>query len=268
MLRLQSFSLKDPQTVQRLRRRADAAPSDSHAQIAFALALSRAGCTYEAASILRPLRDHWKSSQDSKPASEAIAAQTWWNKNWKQFVRLRQSGKHDAALALLGDRVVQYWDLPPLLAHLGAIAADNDQLDLASHLFNRIAHLSERGLPKMSMQAFRYVSQAALVDVMFRKGEFDAALDRHRTIVPNPGNAMDYDFQLTRLLVVAGHIDEAMRNVASIMITANKHRTGYSKKLRVEFIEDSPHLKPLRKRADWKTLLRDPGAYLRSAPKQ
>lgn len=267
MLRLQSFSLKDPRTVQNLRRKAEAAPSDNDMQIAFALALTRAGCTYEAAAILRPLRSHWKSSQGSELASEAIAAQAWWNKNWRQFVRLRRSDKEAAALALLGDRFLHYWDLPPLLTHLGEIAADKNQLALASHLFQRVAHLCERGLPKMNMEAFAYVSQAALVDVIYRKGEFAAALDRHRAITPNPGNAMAYEIHRTRLLVAAGHADDAMRYAATILVTAQKHRTGYSKTLRMEFIETSADLEPLRKRADWNLLLQDPEAYLRATRK-
>lgn len=263
--RLLSFSLKDPRPLQRLRREAAAAPSDTEVQIVFALALGRAGCTYEAASILRPLQNHWKSTQALPLASEAVAAQSWWNKNWRQFVRLRRSNKEDAALALLGDRVLHYWDLPPLLAHLGEIAANCDQLDLASHLFHRLAHLSERGLPKMNMQAFGYVSQAALVDLMCKRGEIAAALDRHRVIVPSPGNAMAHEFQHARLLVAAGHIEEAMRTVASMLVTAQKHRTGYGKQMRIEFIETAPELGLLRKRADWEGLVQDPDAYLRSA---
>lgn len=263
LLRLQSFSIEDSRTVQELRREAEAAPSNTDVQIAFALALHQAGCTYEAASILRPLRGHWKKSQGSELAGAAIAAQGWWNKNWKQFVQLRQANRDDAALALLGDRVVHYWDLPPVLFHLGEIAAGRDQSDFANHLFHRVAFLAERGLPKMNMEAFRYVSQAALVDVMYRSGQFAAALDRHGAIIPNPGNAMGHQIQHAKLLVAAGRVEDAMRIAASILVTANKHRTGYSRVLRQEFIETSPDLRPLRKRADWTTMLHDPVAYLR-----
>jgi hypothetical protein len=34
--------------------------------------------------------------------------------------------------------------------------------------------------------------------------------------------------------------------------------------LRIDFIKSSPALKPLRKRADWTLLLKDPAAHLRS----
>ena len=265
MQRLQSFPQKDPPAIQKLRRQAQAAASDKDAQVALALALSRAGCTYEAASILRPLRSHWKTSKSELLAGEAVQAQAWWNKNWRAFVQLKYAGKKAAALALLADRAVLYWDLPPLLMHLGEIAANNGNLDLASHLYLRVHYLSERGLPNMNMEAFTYVSQAALVDLMRKKGDAAAALKRHLEIFPNPGNAMAHEMQHAELLVAAGHLDEAMRQAASILVTANEHRSGYSRDLRLEFIKSSPDLKPLRKRADWKTLLKDPAAYLRTS---
>jgi hypothetical protein len=264
MLRLQSLPQKEPRHIQQLRRKAEAAPSNKDLQIAFALALSRAGCTYEAASILRPLRSHWVSSERATLARAAVDAQAWWNKNWKAFVHLKRSGKTADALALLGDRVTHYWDLPPLLMHLGEIAADDDHLELASHLFRRVFTLSERGLPGMKMEAFAYVSQAALADVLCKTGDAAAALDWHRNIVPNAGNAMGYEIQQARLLVAAGHHDDAMRAAASILVTAEKHRTGYSRDLRLEFIKSSPDLAPLRRRADWKMLQKDPVAYLRN----
>jgi hypothetical protein len=267
MLRLQSFPHKEPPNIQKLRRAAAAAPRDYDAQIAFALALSRAGCTYEAATILRPLRVHWKSHEGSQFAKHAIDAQSWWNQNWRTFAQLRQSGRNVAALALLDERATHYWDLPSLLMHLGEIAADDGQLDLASHLFQRVSNLSERGLPKMNMAAFAYVSQAALVDVLAKQGDAVAALAQHRAITPNPGNAMGHQIQQAKLLVAVGHLDEAMRTVASILVTATKHRTGYSKDMRMEFVKSSPHLAPLRRRVDWKAVLRDPDTYLREAGK-
>ena len=215
MLRLQSFPLKEPRNIQKLRREADAAPANKDVRIALALALSRAGCTTEAASILRPLRSHWKTSEQAPLAQAAVDAQAWWNKNWKAFVALKRSGKTAAALALLGDRATHYWDLPPLLVHLGEIASDDDQLDLASHLFRRVFHLSERGVPGMKMEAFAYVAQAALADLLCTTGDAAAALESHRGIVPNPGNAMAHEIQHARLLVAAGHLDDAMQTAAS-----------------------------------------------------
>jgi hypothetical protein len=267
MLRLSSFPQKDPQDILELRRKAEAAPSNADLQIALALALASAGCTYEAAALLRPLRSHWKLSPSSQLANEAVDAQSWWNRNGREFARLKYSGNKAGALALLGNRAAHYWDLPPLLLHLGEIAAHDDQLDLASHLFHRVFYLSGRGLPKMNMAPFAYVAQAALVDVLHRQGDAAAALDRHLAIKPNPGNAMAHEIQHARLLVAAGHLDAAMQKAAAILVTARKHRTGYGKELRMEFINTAPDLAPLRARADWKKMLDDPDGYLRGTKK-
>ena len=51
MQRLLSFPIKDSKVIQKLREASRAAPANRDAQIALALALIRAGCTYEAASI-------------------------------------------------------------------------------------------------------------------------------------------------------------------------------------------------------------------------
>jgi hypothetical protein len=48
-----------------------------------------------------------------------------------------------------------------------------------------------------------------------------------------------------------------------MLVTANKHRTGYSKEMRVAFINAAEDLKPLRERADWNDLLTDPDGYVR-----
>jgi len=112
------------------------------------------------------------------------------------------------------------------------------------------------------MEAFAYVSQAALVDILCRKGDAAAALERHLAIVPNSGNAMAHEIQHAKLLVAAGQLDEAMRKAASILVTATKHRTGYSKDIRLDFVTTSPALAPLRQRADWQSLIDDPAAYL------
>ena len=267
MQRLLSFPLKDSLTITKLRRPAQRMPSDSDAQTALAFALARAGCTYEAAVILRPLRAHWSSSKHAPLAQEAIAAQTWWTKNWRAFARMKTAGHGKKALALLGDRATAYWDLPSLLTHLGEMAAGHAELELASHLFQRVCYLSQRGLPKMKMEAFAYVSQAALADLLCRNGDPAAAFERHRAINPNPGNAMGHEIQEARLLVAAGHLDDAMRKAAAILVTATKHRAGYSQDMRLDFIASSPDLAPLRKRPDWKIVLNDPAAYLRGAKK-
>ena len=262
---LHAFPLKEPRAVQKHRRAVQSAPADPDLRIALGIALAEAGCSYEAASIMRPLRSHWKSSARARVAQEAIDAQAWWNKNWRRFVQLRHSGKTDAALALLGDRVEHYWDLPPLLMHLGQIAADDDRPDLASHLFQRVAGLAKQGLPNKNMEAFAYVAQSALIDLLRKTGNAAAALEQHRVTKPNPGNAMAHGIQHAALLVAAGHLDAAMRQVASMLVTARKHRTGYSKAICTDFIAHAPELAPLRRRQDWEILLRDPVAHLRGA---
>ena len=78
---------------------------------------------------------------------------------------------------------------------------------------------------------------------------------------------MGHEMQEARLLVAAGHVDEAMRSAAAILVTATKDRTGYSKDMRLAFITSSPDLARLRKHRDWKPMLKDPAAYLRSAQK-
>ncbi len=267
MQRLIKFPLKDTPDVERLRRTAKASPCDGDAQIALALSLCGAGCTYEAASILRPLRSHWKSTADGQLANRAIESQAWWNKNWREFVLLKNSGQQQDALALLGDRSPHYWDLPHLLVHLGDIAAENDQLALASHVYRRVTYLSERGLPKLDMASFAYVSQAALIDVLCKSGDASAALKRHRALTPNFGNAMAHEIQHVKLLVAAGNLDEAMLQAAALLVTANNNRTGYSKDIRLAFIKSSPDLQPLRGRADWTIMQRDPDAFLRTSKK-
>jgi hypothetical protein len=267
MLRLLSFPEKDPPQIEELRRKVKAAPSNTDLQIELAIALAQGGCTYEAAALLRSLRSHWKSTANAQSANAALDAQAWWNKNWRDFARLNSSGNKAGALALLGDRAVHYWDLPPLLMHLGGIAVVDGHLELASHVFHRVFYLSQRGLPKMNMEAFTYVSQAALVDILCSQGHAVAALDRHLAINSNSGNAMGHEMQHAKLLVAAGHFDQAMCKVASMLVTANKHRNGYSKDMRNEFVQASDDLRPLRGRSDWKDLLQDPDGYLRDSRK-
>ena len=265
MRRLGKFPLEEPHETKALRRKSAESPNDVAAQIAFGIALSQSGCTYEAAAILRPLRPHWKSSDVENSALIALEAQTWWNKHWQEFAKHKHAENKDAALTLLGDRAVLYWDLPPLLVHLGDFAASDGQLELANHLYRRVFYLSQRGLPKMNMAPFAYVAQAALVETLLRSGKPAEALERHRTIIPNPGNAMAHEIQYAKLLVATRNFDEAMRQAASTIITAKKHRSGYSRVTRLAFIEKAPELAPLRKRADWSAMLNDPVTYLRNS---
>ena len=265
MLRLHAFPLNEPREIDALRRESTAAAGDVSVQIALGIALSGAGCTYEAAALLRPLRSRSKSTDAADQALLALEAQTWWNKNWREFVHLKRGGNSDAALELLADRAVLFWDMPPLLIHLGDIAVKDGRFELANHLYQRVFNLAQRGLPKMNMAAFEYVSQAAMVETLLLSGKADEALERHRAITPNPGNAMAHEIQYTTLLVATFNLDAAMRQAASTLITAEKHRSGYSREIRTRFIEAAPELAPLRERADWGAMVKDPLGYLRGA---
>ena len=259
MERLLAFSLKEPAATKRLRRKAEANPEDHAAQIALGLALAREGCTYEAAALLRPLRKSWSKSEGAGAAKVALEAQTWWSKNWREFAQLRQAGKTRAALKMLGDRAVNYWDFPPLLAHLAHIADDNANLDLAEHLYQRIADLAKQGLPKMEMASFEYVSHAGLTGILSKRGDHERALKRHRAAKPNPGNAMAHEMQMAILLVAADKHDEAMHVIATMLATATNKRSGYSKDIRLDFIQNAKEIAPLRKRKDWSELLAHAG---------
>ncbi|MEM7221491.1 MAG: hypothetical protein AAF495_00840 [Pseudomonadota bacterium] len=263
MKRLLDFPLAEPEEIAALRRAAAAAPKDPDQQVAFAAALSRAGCTYEAAHLLRPLRSHWKGSDLEAVARAALEAQSWWNKNWRDFAQRKQAGDWTGALALLGDRAVDFWDLPPLLIHLAGFAEDDGELALADHLYRRVLGLAERGLPKLNMTSFIYVAEAGLVEILLARGQAQEALARHRALTPNPGNAMAYELLTLKLLVATGAHEAAMVQAATTLTIAKKHRAGYSRALRLDFIEKAPELAPLRKRADWRELLEDPGAYLK-----
>lgn len=265
MQRLLEFALEEPSDIEALRRKCNAAPGDIDAQIAFGFALSQSGCTYEAAVVLRPLRSAWKSSDAAEPARAALDAQGWWNKNWREFAQLKRAGKRHAALELLGDRAVQYWDLPALLVHLGDFAAEDGQLELAEHLYRRVGYLSQRGLPKMNVAAFEYVAQASLVDVLLLNGKPAEALEQHLEITPNHSNVMAHEMQHAKLLVATGDLDAAMRQAAAMIVTANKHRSGFSKTMRLDFVEQATELAPLREHADWAHMNNDPAAYLQGS---
>ena len=55
-----------------------------------------------------------------------------------------------------------------------------------------------------------------------------------------------------------------MQCLAGMLVTAEKQRTGYSKTMRIEFIEGAADLDRLRRRRDWKKLLEDPLRYSKS----
>ena len=165
------------------------------------------------------------------------------------------------ALEILGTRAIQYWDLPPLLMHLGDIAADDGKLDLAEHIFQRIFDLAQRGLPVMPMQAFLYASQSSLIDVMLRRGRAAQALDRLQALAPNPGNAMAHEMLRIRVLVANEQLDQAMSEVAQSLVIAAQRRKGYSKEMRLDFIYGAPDLDPLRARSDWQNMLDDPAGF-------
>lgn len=257
------YPLKEPSKIAKLRQIAEASGADDDV-IAFGMALAKTGCTHEAATLLRPKRAKWKDRPDAPTGKTALEIQTWYNKNWKQFARLKQAGQRYEALELLGDRAPQFWDHPPILMHLGGFAVDQGKLDLAEHVFRRISYLADRGVPKINMTAFVYGAQAALLDVLSLRGEADKALQLWHKLEHNPGNAMAQQLQGARLMVAAGLDRAALRQVADIILTAEQARRGYSRDIRLEFVENSSDLAPLRKHKDWAVMRTDPVAYVAS----
>ncbi|MEM9062622.1 MAG: hypothetical protein AAGD13_19350 [Pseudomonadota bacterium] len=259
---LLEFPVEDPADLSGLGEKARDAPQDDALQVTFALALCRAGCGYQAARLLRPRRKIWKGTPDEGDAREAIDAQGWWNKVWREFAQASQKGDHDVCLEMLGDRARHFWDFPPLLAHLTKFAIARGEYDLAEHIARRVHWLSQRGVEKINMAAFEYGSQEDLIEILWKRGDAKGALDAHRSLSPNPGNAMAYEIQRARLLVAAGHLDEAMEQTARILLTARTGRSGYSREMRIGFVDGADELDALRKRPDWAELYRDPGAWL------
>ncbi len=260
---LTDLPLKETTKIAKLRALAEASGGDDDV-IAFGLALAKAGCTHEAAIALRPKRAKWKTHPDEDIGKAALEVQTWYNKNWKQFARLKQAGQMEMALELLGDRAPQFWDHPPILMHLGGFAVDQGKLDLAEHIFRRISYLADRGVPKINMVAFAYGAKAALLDVLSLRGDSEKALKLWRKLEHNPGNAMAQQLQGARLMVAAGESRAALRQVADIILTAEQARRGYSRDIRLEFVENSSDLSPLRKHKDWAVMRADPVAYVAS----
>ncbi len=260
MNELLAFPLDESAAIAALRK---AARDSVEAQAALGVALAEAGCSYEAAMNLRPTRMRWKGTPGESAARQALDAQAWWNRSWRPFAQAMQAGRRDEAMGDLGDRAGLFWDFPPLLTHLAHTAKAGGQLDLARHLYVRIRDLADRGLPKMEMRAFDYVSRAGLIDVLIMQGEIATALDAYRELRPNPGNAMAHEIQGARLLALAGEEDGAMVAIADMLVTATKKRDGYSTEIRLDFIENAAELAPLRERSDWELMRADPAGYSR-----
>ena len=260
MKRLMDYPLDDPPRVHAARDF-----DGPMAEAALGISLAEAGCSYEAAHLLRPTRKVWRDDPEAATAKAALDAQTWWNKNWREFAQLMQAGRRDDALSLLGDRAVQYWDLPPLLMHLAALATDLGSYELGAHIYRRISGLAARGLPKMPMKAFSYASAAGLVEVMSLSGEPDAALEAYHRLMPNPGNAMAHQLQGARLMVAAGQTDAALRQAAEIAQTALAERKGYSREVRLNFLDNAAELAPLRELSVWQKVREAPADFLAQA---
>ncbi|MEL7471174.1 MAG: hypothetical protein AAFN27_22160 [Pseudomonadota bacterium] len=261
---LLEFPVEDPADLVVLATKAARTPDDDAAQIAYGLALFRAGCSYQAARLLRPRRKLWKGTGDEADARAALDAQSWWNKTWKELAQNSQRGNYDLCLEMLGDRARLFWDFPPLLAHLTKFAIARGEFDLAENIARRIYLLSQRGVEKINMVAFEYGSQEDLIEILWRRGDPRGALEIQRNLTPNPGNAMAYEIRRAQLLVATGLSDEAMSEVASILRTALKERTGYSREMRIDFVDKSDDLDPLRARPDWSKMYEDPSAWLKA----
>ncbi len=262
MHQLGDYPLEDPPRVARLRTASATAADDADAAIALGVALSHAGCNYEASFRLRPLRATWKATPVEAQATASLAAQAWWNKHGLEFARLKGAGDRAGALTLLDTRATDYWDQPPLLMHLSEFAAEDLEYDLAAHLLHRVAILADRGLPKMDMSAFAYVPRAGLVDLLLQQGQAADARAAYGKLTPNPGNAMGHQILGIRTLVAVGEDDQAMVETAELLITAEAKRTGYSKEIRLDFVESSADLDGLRACPDWQAMLDDPRSFL------
>ena len=260
MHRLLEFSVQDTDEISALR--GDLANTDQ--QVALGLALAKAGCSYEAAHYLRPTRKRWAGGPAADVAATALAAQTWWNKTWRDIARAMQNNQVEAALELVGDNLVHQWDQPALLLHLSSIARDREDWPIARHLLDRVVYLSDRGVPKMETTAFAYAARAGMMDILAASGDVDAALADYQALTPNPGNAMAHQILGARLLALAGHEEAAMAALADILVTARSARKGYSRDIREDFVRNAPELTDLRKRSDWSRLLDDPVAYSKS----
>lgn len=230
--------------------------------VALGIALAEAGCSVEAAQLLRPRRKLWSKGDQAEIGMQALEAVAWWNKTWREVAGARQAGRYDEVLRLVGDRAPVLWDQPALILHLATVAREKVQMDLAAHLLRRVIYLCDRGMPKMEMAAFRYSAEAGLVDVLLERGEVAAAAAAYDALTPNPGNAMAHQLQGAEVLVRSGHLDDAMVAVAEILLMANDKRTGWSAEVRRDFIEKARVLDPLRTRGDWEAMIADPAAYL------
>ncbi len=257
MHRLFEYPVQDSDEISALR--CDLATEDD--QVALGLALAKAGCSYEASHYLRQTRKRWAGGPDADIAKTALAAQTWWNKTWRDIARAMQIHQLEAAVKLISDNLVHQWDQPALLLHLSSIARDREDWPIARHLLDRVVYLSDRGLPKMDMAAFSYAAQAGRLDLLAEASDTDAALANYQALEPNPGNAMAHQILGARLLALAGRADEAMAALADILVTARTARKGYSREIRENFVLSAPELTELRRRPDWSQLLDDPVSY-------
>lgn len=227
------------------------------------LALAEAGCSVEAAPLLRPARKQWAADPRSEAARSALAAVTWWNKNWRAFAQAMQGNRFEEARELLGDQARNQWDRPPMLLHVSRVARHEGRPEIARHCLARLLYLCDRGLPKTDMTVFRYAAEASMVEILAEAGDVDAALAGYRNLTPNPGNLMGHQIQGAALLAQAGQAEAAMNAIAKLLATAQT-RKGWGRENREAFVTRDPVLDPLRQRSDWHQLLSDPAAYLKS----
>ena len=260
MLTLPPLPIEDPAPIPALREAHAAASTDATA-IALGRALGAAGCGYEAGVLLRSRRAQWRDEDWAEETKEWLAANTWWNQQGCEVAMARQEGRHEAALALIDDRAALLWDFPPLLAHLEAIARAAGDWRAVAQLDGRIAYLCERGLPKLPLEAFRYLAAAGLLEARAELGEPREALAEMEQLEYHTGNQHHYQMHLAELTVLAGDPDLAMRRVADTLVTAGR-RKGYSKTLRETWVARAPRLAPLREREDWAGMVADPKGWL------
>ncbi len=254
-------AIEDGSRIQRLRTALGPNPSDEDA-LALAEALAKAGCGHEAAPLLRGRKKIWSKLPWASEAEACLAATAWWNREGRDMAMARQRGEDDLALAILAGHKAYLWDHPPTLSHLVAIARRRGDLELYGHLVERMVHLCERGVARMSMKAFEYMAQADRIEVQALRGDPAGAVQAFLHLKPNTGNRMHYDLRLGELQVMAGDHSSAMRTMAKVLADAEQ-RSDYGRDVRLNWISDSERLEPLREREDWGVMMEDPKGYLR-----
>ena len=238
--------------------------------LALGLALGRAGCGHEAALLLRPIKKSWQHEPVAREINAWLEAQTWWNAQWQVFAAAVNRQRIAQAERLLGGRARYRWDFPPLLMHVGNLAAARGERRLAMHIFRRVLYLVDRGVPKLpGLASFEYGALARLLELQADAGDVAGARRAYATMRHNPGNEVGYRMLGAYLLAKSGQLKPALARIADVMRPGKAKRNGWGKTYRESWLAKLAAIAPLRNHPDWKPMLKNPVAYLeqsRTAP--